>query len=139
MDTDRLRIVASDDLAAAALPPCEVVSPAAELLARRAMADVENNRPRRERKDEAIMAAFARNFRMTGKHNQLFRLDTIADVLVDEVQAAGWRDTTHRDVHEILHRVARDPIFPVSLKTPDIPHLGPRTFMHGVVAQGAAT
>ncbi len=137
LPTPMLRLISGNPAIAMSLPDRVVQGMADELLGRRAFDKVDAALARQTRRADAICDAFRANFIITGKANNIWPVDSIADVITDDMKTRGWRDCTRRDVAKVLDAIDRDPWIPLALITKTT-RGRTHTYMQGVRAQGAA-
>jgi len=129
-----LRHIASYRLLAEGLPARAVQAMASELLAFRALDAIADRAERATRRADAIADALRVNFTLTGKPDHTWRVDTVADVLIDHLADHGWPDITRRAVHETLAAIGAAPNPPLRLDM----ELG-RPVLRGLHPVGAPT
>lgn len=132
--TPMLRLISGNPSLAALLPAASIRNIVDELMARRALDQLDARAERLARKADAIVDALRHSFTLTGTPAHVWRVDTVAAVLADEVRSRGWPDITHRDIHTTLEQLHRDPTIPIGLGTED-----GYAVVRGLIAQGAST
>lgn len=132
--TPLLRLISDNPAIAMALPDRGLRDMADELLARRALDIIDARAERERRRADAIADALRFNFALTGNPGDIWRISTVAAVLVDHLSAHGWPDITHRHVYDTLAAICASPRMPLALGD----ELG-HPVLYGLRAVGAPT